>query len=405
MQVSYNKHYRSKQLLANLLMQLAIASAGMGCLYEFPMDPKEGLDSGADSEIETGGDTETDTETILAVDDCPDDPEKTEPGLCGCGVAEGTCGDPLGTGLKGTYFNNSDFTEEVLVRIDPFIDFNWNDGSPIATIGADTFSIRWTGHIQAELTNNYTFYTVADNGVHLWVDNRPLISNWSSSGDLENQATIFLKAGVKYPLIMEYFENTGPASAQLLWSSADQPKEIIPREHLFPGDPAPDQCPFDSSKIEPGLCGCGTAENVCDDSPDQGLKGVYFKDVNLTEQAFVRIDPTIDFDWKRGSPDPEIPCDYFSVRWTGRVTANSTETYTFYAETDDGVRLWVNDQLLIDEWLKPGEKSAIIPLVAGESVAIKIEYNDNLRNAVARLLWSSNSVPKEIIPAAQLSAE
>ena len=67
--------------------------------------------------------------------------------------------------------------------------------------------------------------------------------------------------------------------------------------------------------------------------------------------TLVRMDTNINFNWGTGSPDPSISADNFTVRWTGSVQPQFNETYTFYTTTDDGVRLWVNGQLLIDEWV------------------------------------------------------
>ena len=58
----------------------------------------------------------------------------------------------------------------------------------------------------------------------------------------------------------------------------------------------------------------------------------------------------MDFNWGTGSPDPSIGADTFSVCWQGEVEPQYTETYTFYVYTDDGVKLWVDGQLLINDW-------------------------------------------------------
>ena len=131
-----------------------------------------------------------------------------------------------------------------------------------------------------------------------------------------------------------------------------------------------------------------------------GLEGVYFDNMDLSNPKLTRIDPSIDFDWGYGSPDPAIGPDTFSVRWTGQIEPLYTETYTFYAVTDDGFRLWIEDQLVIDSWRDqaPTERSGTIALTAGVKYDIKIEYYENLIGAVARLLWSSPQQPKEVVP-------
>ena len=80
-----------------------------------------------------------------------------------------------------------------------------------------------------------------------------------------------------------------------------------------------------------------------------GLKGEYFDNLDFTNLKLTRTDPTVNFDWGSGSPEPSIGPETFSVRWTGQVKANYSETYTFYATGDDYVRLYVNGQLVADK--------------------------------------------------------
>lgn len=139
--------------------------------------------------------------------------------------------------------------------------------------------------------------------------------------------------------------------------------------------------------------------------PPPGLEGTYFDNINLTTPVLTRNDAPIDFDYGTGSPDPLIGPDTFSVRWLGRVKPQYSESYTFYAVTDDGFKLWVNDQLLIDSWIDqaPTERiSTPIALLAGVDYSIKIEYYENGGGAVARLLWSSPSQVKQVVPAGRL---
>ncbi len=84
-----------------------------------------------------------------------------------------------GTGLRGEYYDNQDFTLLKVTRTDPTVNFDWGNGSPDATIGADTFSVRWSGQVEARYSETYTFYTMSDDGVRLWVNNQQLINNWT----------------------------------------------------------------------------------------------------------------------------------------------------------------------------------------------------------------------------------
>ncbi|MDB6110160.1 MAG: hypothetical protein JWR69_1910, partial [Pedosphaera sp.] len=138
-----------------------------------------------------------------------------------------------------------------------------------------------------------------------------------------------------------------------------------------------------------------------------GLNGDYYTDQLQTftnAPTLIRIDPTIDFDWIANSPDPLISIDHFTVRWTGQVQPLYSQTYTFYTRTDDGVRLWVNGQKVIDKWVtQPAtEWSGTITLAANQKYDVVLEYYENAVFASAALSWSSTGQAKQIIPQTQL---
>lgn len=138
-----------------------------------------------------------------------------------------------------------------------------------------------------------------------------------------------------------------------------------------------------------------------------GLTGEYFSNhvKNFDgPPTLVRQDPTVDFDWGLGSPDPRISVDHFTVRWTGSLQALASDTYTFYTKTDDGLRLWINDKLIVDFWLNEGatEHSGSIDLVGQQRYNIRMEYFEDAGNASATLSWETPSFPKTIIPRTQL---
>jgi Flp pilus assembly protein TadG len=140
-----------------------------------------------------------------------------------------------------------------------------------------------------------------------------------------------------------------------------------------------------------------------------GLTATYFDNSDFTSLKLTRVDPAIDFIWATGSPDVSIASDTYSVRWIGKVQPLYSETYTFYTDVDDGVRVWINGILVINEWhthefppMKPQHVSLPINLVAGQKYDIKVEYFENTGNAGVKLYWSSSSQTKQIVPVAQL---
>jgi uncharacterized protein (DUF1800 family) len=124
---------------------------------------------------------------------------------------------------------------------------------------------------------------------------------------------------------------------------------------------------------------------------------------NPTNLVMTTTNPTIDFVWGTATT-PITNSGYYTVRWTGQVQPEYSETYYFDANTDDGVRLWVNDQLIVDSWLARSASDSIgtIALQGGVRYDIRMEYFNVGGSAVAHLSWYSASQPKQIIPSSRL---
>jgi len=142
----------------------------------------------------------------------------------------------------------------------------------------------------------------------------------------------------------------------------------------------------------------------------EGLLGEYFHGSAgdpWRDLVMERIDPTIDFNWGSASPDPSVNADGFTARWTGMITVPSSATYTFYTQTDDGIRLWIGGQQIIDNWTDHGttEDSGDISLAAGRQYEIIMEYYENGGGAVCELSWESPTITREAIPSQYLSIE
>ena len=144
-----------------------------------------------------------------------------------------------------------------------------------------------------------------------------------------------------------------------------------------------------------------------------GLSGYYYDGIEFDQTfhepfAFTRIDTVVDFDWGVGSPSAsQLGDDFWLIRWEGLVQPIFDDTYHFHAIGDDGIRLWVNDQLLIDAWVLQGptEWTGDIDLEAGNQYPIRLEFFEDAGGAVCKLLWSSNRIAKSIIPKSQLFPE
>ncbi|OGE88727.1 MAG: hypothetical protein A2722_02375 [Candidatus Doudnabacteria bacterium RIFCSPHIGHO2_01_FULL_50_11] len=116
-----------------------------------------------------------------------------------------------------------------------------------------------------------------------------------------------------------------------------------------------------------------------------------------------QTDSQVNFNWGTGSPSGLGPNNY-SVLWEGTVVPRCNETYTFYANADDGVTLTVNGSTIINSWTdSPGERTSIgVALTAGQSYTIRMQYYEHTGSAFAELRWSSASTPKALVATSQL---
>ena len=130
-----------------------------------------------------------------------------------------------------------------------------------------------------------------------------------------------------------------------------------------------------------------------------GLKGEYFANKDLSgEPVLTRIDEQVNFNWFTASPTPQLGEDNFSVRWTGKIVPPVSGEYRLGAMTDDGVRVYLDGQLFIDDWRDRGAKTVTKPvnLEAGRSYNIRIEYYDRWASAAAKLVWAPPQLAKTL---------
>ena len=139
-------------------------------------------------------------------------------------------------GLTGEYFDTAAFGTLKATRTDATVNFNWAAAIPSGTAitNADTFSVAWSGQIEPEFSQLYTFHVTADDGARLWVNDQLLVTRtfYTASGEMSGR--LELKAGQRVNLRLEYIEQTGNAAVKLEWSSASRAREVIPTARLFP---------------------------------------------------------------------------------------------------------------------------------------------------------------------------
>ena len=146
-------------------------------------------------------------------------------------------------GLLGEYFNQRFGDAEVpataipdATRLDPQLNFDW-PASPIAGLGDDLWTVRWTGWIKPAVTRAYQLCTVSDDGIRVWLDNTEIINDWTVHGATNDCAAtpVTLTAGSLYKLRVEFFDNFGNGTAGLSWKHSAAPAgEFIPSNVFLP---------------------------------------------------------------------------------------------------------------------------------------------------------------------------
>jgi len=133
---------------------------------------------------------------------------------------------------KAEFFANSDFEgTAVLTRYDKSVSFNWQLAAPAAVLPDDKFSVRWTAEIEAPESGEYLFDLFSDDGSLLRIDGEMVVDNWGDHGPERKEGSIYLEAGKKYQLCVEYYDAVGSAIIELGWlppgHSIDDPAVVF----------------------------------------------------------------------------------------------------------------------------------------------------------------------------------
>ena len=133
----------------------------------------------------------------------------------------------------------------------------------------DNFSVRWEGQIKIDQSSTYTFYIISDDGVRLFINGEDIINNWQAQPATENKGSITLQGSSTYPIVIEYFEDSGGEAMILGWESENFTKRLITSANLLTKDGKP------------------------------GLKGTYYRNKTLKssdkKKPLVRIDKELNW--------------------------------------------------------------------------------------------------------------
>ncbi len=242
------------------------------------------------------------------------------------------------------YFTNRDVAgAPAVTRYENTINFDWGSGSPDPAIPADNFSARFTRDEFFE-AGTYRFSYRSDDGIRIWVGDTLVVDDWRDRQAAWSFVDRFISRGTQRVRVA-YYEHGGGAAIQVAWE-----------------------------RISGGA----------------GWRAEYFNNRDLSgSPVLVRFDPAIDFDWGAGSPDPAVPADNFSVRWT-RTLGFTAGAYRFHASTDDGVRITVAGARVVDAWRDQklsDTNSGDITLSAGQHTVV-VEYYEHGDKAGAHVWWN-----------------
>src|SRR3989344_18647 len=312
-----------------------------------------------------------------------------------------------GDGLKAFYFSNKNLAGTAIKKTTVSqVNFNWGTGSPYPEVSADgdNFSASWEGYIEAPQTGNYILSADVNDGAKLIINNDTKFDKLITNNNLvtyQSGSISFIK-GSRQAIKFQFTENTGSAEVHLYWTydtgnsgTSQLTRVLVPQNSLY-------TYPVNHSVIFPST-------PLPQKTIPDGLKGFYFPNKDLAGAPIMTsVDSPIRFNtWSTGSPDPLLPNDNFSVRWSGQVLIpNTTGDYTFYVNVNDGARLLIDGVKVIDKWRTRSNAaeftSTPIKLAAATRHNIVLEYFEDTGDALVELRWSGPNTAKDYIPTANL---
>jgi hypothetical protein len=302
-------------------------------------------------------------------------------------------------GCTGEYFNNTSLSgSPAFVRTDAAINFYWPQGTtPGPGLYVDNYSVRWTCAVNASFSGNYNFNIVADDGMNVLVDGNLVIWAWYDQGPSSYSNAVYLNSGA-HTVRVEYYNRYNGGTAQ------------VSSDALYTGvyNPVPTTVPNYYPVTAPynGYYPAAPSYNGYNPAQPAGgyltnCTGEYFNNTSLAgAPALVRNDPTLYFFWREGtSPAQGIRVNNYSVRWTCPVNVPSTGTFTFNALTDDGMNVWVDNNLVIGGWLDhpPIAYSGAIYLNAGAHT-VRVEYYNRTLGGTAQVSSNLTGAPTYYSP-------
>lgn len=288
-------------------------------------------------------------------------------------------------GLIGEYWNVSSgysfstgapTVDPNLRRNDQNINFDWGLSSPSpgtspsqGIINDDWSYARWKGYFVAPTAGSYTFGAASDDSIDVYIDGSKVYGRGccSATVDYTGATPVALQAGQVVPIRVEYLEANYGSLAKVFVKGAVA-EQVIPRDWL--------KTEVQSVPTQYGLTGRYYTNDGSNNFPTDSSDPL--------RTLMVRQDTKLSFNWGSNAPAPGMAADSFLTKWTGYITVPTTGTYTLGKNSDDGVRIKLNDGLFgaqqtkLDSWnYTAGDVwGSTATLEAGKAVPITVEYFD-----------------------------
>jgi hypothetical protein len=252
------------------------------------------------------------------------------------------------------YYNNTDRNGSVVFaqsfgRTNTGFDRNWGYGSPSGWVSSDNFSARIFGQVSFA-AGLQEIRVGADDGVRVRVNGQTVIDRLVDQAFTTNTAVFNAGNGGKFNVEIEYYERGGAAALNFSTKSLSE-------------------------------------------IPTGQWQGQYFNNRSLSgNPAIVRNESKIDNNWDDGSPDGRIGNDNFSVRWTGNFDFGNGSSYQFRTLSDDGIRLYVDNNLVIDQWNDHQATEYVASLYLRGQHKITVEYYENGGKSIAKAWWIPTTI-------------
>ena len=317
--------------------------------------------------------------------------------------------EPVGysNGLSASYYRGMNLEGAALTkRIEKTVNFNvGNKVVVVPEAGAELWSANYQGFIEAPITGQIKLWTASDDGVRLFIDGQKLIDNWTVHGVTWNSTTLDVVRGQKLPIKLQYFQNKGGAALQLHWEWNGK-RALVPTEYLWhtdtPAPPVVPAVPAVPAVLPTPLPTPAPTPTLPATSP--GLSASYYRGMNLEGAPVAqRIEATINLG--RGTAPKEAGNEKWSTSYEGFIEAPITGQIKLSTLSDDGVRLFIDGQKLIDNWTVHGVtwNRATLDVVRGQKLPIKLQYFQLNGNCALQLHWEWDIQNRVIIPNQSLS--